>query len=71
MVLLNGGLWFLSSEMIQSYEEGITPNPDILCNRHIKFGCLLNHAVKSMGADWLATGHYARLRYSKDGECSL
>lgn len=56
------------SVMLQSYEEGITPNPDVLCNRHIKFGCLLKYAVDKMGADWLATGHYARLSYSQQGK---
>ncbi|XP_043218226.1 mitochondrial tRNA-specific 2-thiouridylase 1-like isoform X1 [Amphibalanus amphitrite] len=48
------------SEMIRDYESGITPNPDILCNRHIKFTALLEHARHTVGADALATGHYAR-----------
>jgi tRNA-specific 2-thiouridylase len=45
---------------IDNYSAGLTPNPDILCNRFVKFGYLLQHA-KSLGADRLATGHYARL----------
>lgn len=46
-------------EMIAEYAKGITPNPDVLCNRHIKFGPLWNWA-KENGADLLATGHYAQ-----------
>jgi tRNA-uridine 2-sulfurtransferase len=45
--------------MIKEYREGRTPNPDVMCNRHIKFGAFLNRAVKE-GADYIATGHYAR-----------
>ncbi len=44
-----------------SYAHGLTPNPCLCCNRHIKFGALLR-ACLSMGVDWLATGHYARVR---------
>lgn len=39
---------------------GRTPNPDVTCNRHIKFGAFLRHALR-LGADWIATGHYARV----------
>jgi tRNA-specific 2-thiouridylase len=45
----------------QEYDRGRTPNPCIACNRHIKFGCLLDRAL-SLGADYLATGHYARAK---------
>ncbi len=44
----------------REYAQGRTPNPCIACNRHIKFGFLLNYAVSS-GFDYLATGHYARV----------
>ncbi len=47
-------------EMIAGYAKGITPNPDVLCNRHIKFGPLWKWA-KENGADMLATGHYAQI----------
>ena len=47
--------------MIREYAEGRTPNPDVMCNRHIKFGVFLRRALE-MGADYVATGHYARLR---------
>jgi tRNA-specific 2-thiouridylase len=44
---------------VESYREGLTPNPCIACNDHIKFGALMAHA-DSIGARWVATGHYAR-----------
>ena len=55
------------ASFIQQYASGLTPNPDILCNRFVKFGHLLQHA-KALGADRLATGHYARLA-ADDGGC--
>jgi tRNA-specific 2-thiouridylase len=45
--------------MIDEYKKGRTPNPDVMCNRHIKFGSLLDEA-KKQGIDFVATGHYAR-----------
>jgi len=51
--------------MIEEYKKGNTPNPDVMCNREVKFGVFWNFA-KSHGADYIATGHYARnLRASK------
>ncbi|MDZ4227258.1 MAG: tRNA 2-thiouridine(34) synthase MnmA [Patescibacteria group bacterium] len=47
--------------MIQDYKRGITPNPDVLCNRHIKFGAFAEWALR-LGAEGIATGHYARIR---------
>lgn len=44
---------------VQSYKAGITPNPCVKCNKNIKFGAMLDFA-KSIGADFLATGHYAK-----------
>lgn len=46
---------------IQGYSSGVTPNPCLQCNRHIRFGHLLRHAL-ALGARYLATGHYARVR---------
>lgn len=46
--------------MIREYAEGKTPNPDVMCNREIKFGLFLDKA-KELGIDYVATGHYARL----------
>ena len=50
----------------QEYRQGRTPNPCVVCNQHIKFGFLLDKAL-SLGADYLATGHYARAEHSSDG----
>jgi len=47
--------------MISEYKAGRTPNPDVMCNKEVKFGAFLNKAV-SMGADYVATGHYAQNR---------
>lgn len=48
------------------YAKGRTPNPDVLCNREIKFGPFRDFA-KKLGADYIATGHYAGLRTDEDG----
>lgn len=45
--------------MIDSYRKGLTPNPDVMCNKEIKFGLFLKKAL-SEGADFIATGHYVR-----------
>ena len=55
---------------IEGYSQGLTPNPCIECNRHIRFDYLLNYA-RRLGADFLATGHYARLRRGPNGEVWL
>jgi len=55
---------------IDGYSHGVTPNPCIECNRHIRFDYLLNYA-RRLGADYLATGHYARLRRGNDGRIHL
>lgn len=49
------------AEFLREYEAGRTPNPDVLCNAEIKFKAFLDHALK-LGADFIATGHYARVR---------
>ena len=46
--------------VLTEYEKARTPNPDVLCNKEIKFNAFLNHAL-SLGADLIATGHYARV----------
>lgn len=44
---------------IEEYKNGRTPNPDVMCNKHVKFGAFLRFALAS-GADYIATGHYAQ-----------
>ena len=51
---------------LTEYRAGRTPNPDVLCNREIKFGLCLEHAAR-LGAQRFATGHYARLDHTPDG----
>lgn len=48
------------SYFLDEYKKGRTPNPDVLCNREIKFGPFLEYA-KNLGADYIATGHYAQV----------
>jgi tRNA-specific 2-thiouridylase len=49
------------AHFLSEYRAGRTPNPDVLCNREIKFGVCFKHAMR-LGADWVATGHYARVQ---------
>ncbi len=51
-------------EFLREYQAGRTPNPDILCNAEIKFKAFLDHAF-ALGADKIATGHYARVRLNE------
>lgn len=54
---------FVVEYLVEGYRRGITPNPDVMCNKEIKFGAFLRKAVE-MGADFVATGHYVRgMRY--------
>jgi len=55
--------------MVSEYKRGRTPNPDVMCNRNIKFGVFWNFA-KTHGADYIATGHYAQVKKEK-GEYQL
>ena len=47
--------------MVREYKAGRTPNPDVMCNKEIKFGLFFNRAIKE-GADFIATGHYVRIK---------
>ncbi len=51
---------------LSEFKLGRTPNPDILCNKHVKFKAFLNYAIEDLGAEYIATGHYARVN-QKDG----
>ena len=50
----------VNSDFLKQYQAGMTPNPDILCNKYIKFDKFIKYAIEDLGADALATGHYAR-----------
>ncbi|KYK73365.1 tRNA 2-thiouridine(34) synthase MnmA [Aggregatibacter actinomycetemcomitans] len=51
---------------LSEYKAGRTPNPDILCNKEIKFKAFLEYAAEDLGADYIATGHYVRRRGADD-----
>lgn len=55
---------------LAEYKAGRTPNPDILCNKHVKFKAFLDYALEDLGAEYIATGHYSRVR-DQDGEFQL
>ncbi len=57
------------AEFLREYQAGRTPNPDVLCNAEIKFKAFLDHAMR-LGAEKIATGHYARVR-EQGGEVQL
>ena len=56
--------------MFEEYQNGRTPNPDVLCNKEIKFDVFLKYALE-LGADFVATGHYCIKRENRDGSASL
>ena len=53
-------------QFLEQYRAGLTPNPDLLCNREVKFQPFREHALR-LGADYVATGHYARIEATADG----
>lgn len=55
---------------LDEYKKGRTPNPDVMCNKEIKFKAFLDYAM-ALGADYVATGHYARIRHNDDGTVSM
>lgn len=56
--------------MIGEYIKGRTPNPDVMCNQHVKFGAFFRKAIAA-GADFVATGHYAQITKNKNGSYNL
>ncbi|MCB1230704.1 MAG: tRNA 2-thiouridine(34) synthase MnmA [Verrucomicrobiae bacterium] len=56
--------------LLSGYREGVTPNPDVMCNREMKFGIFLDFAL-DQGFDAIATGHYARLAERDDGSVDI
>ena len=57
-------------QLIDGYRSGITPNPDVWCNREMKFGVFLDYAL-AQGFERVATGHYARRRQGADGRAAV
>ena len=55
---------------LDGYAQGVTPNPCLVCNRYIKWGFLLDHAL-ALGTDYLATGHYVRRKVDNQGRIQL
>ncbi|XP_023308115.2 mitochondrial tRNA-specific 2-thiouridylase 1 isoform X1 [Lucilia cuprina] len=51
------------TSFLEDYQNGLTPNPDILCNKHIKFDLFYKHAMDTLGYDAIATGHYAKTNF--------
>lgn len=56
--------------LLEGYRSGITPNPDVYCNREMKFGVFLDYALEQ-GFEYVATGHYARIKKSNDGSVNI
>ena len=54
------------AQFLDAYAAGRTPNPDVLCNREVKFQPFREHALR-LGADWIATGHYAQVEHDQQG----
>jgi len=52
---------------VDQYQKSLTPNPDVLCNKYIKFEAFRKYAFKTFKCDYIATGHYASIRKNKDG----
>ncbi|MGB0454837.1 MAG: tRNA 2-thiouridine(34) synthase MnmA [Bacteriovoracaceae bacterium] len=57
-------------EFLEEYQAGWTPNPDVLCNREIKFKVFFQKAME-LGADFIATGHYCQVGFDKEGKAQL
>lgn len=52
---------------LSEYKQGRTPNPDIFCNKYIKFECFLNYALENFNTDYIAMGHYAQVTSNSNG----
>jgi tRNA-specific 2-thiouridylase len=57
-------------ELVNGYQIGITPNPDVLCNKRVKFGALFDH-IRSRSCEMIATGHYCKKVENPDGSCDI
>ncbi len=68
--LIDAYLQRIVDYLIEGYRSGITPNPDVWCNREMKFGVFLDYAL-AQGFEHVATGHYARRRDLTDGSAAI
>ena len=59
------------NKFTNEYLKGMTPNPCVICNRHIKWGEFLKYSQEKLGADYIATGHYGRVVKLENGRYSL
>ncbi|WP_342255556.1 tRNA 2-thiouridine(34) synthase MnmA [Spiroplasma endosymbiont of Poecilobothrus nobilitatus] len=57
---------YVFKHFINEYQKGRTPNPDILCNKYIKFDYFLNYAINNYHADFIAMGHYAQVQFNEE-----
>ncbi|QJC37918.1 tRNA 2-thiouridine(34) synthase MnmA [Enterobacteriaceae endosymbiont of Donacia bicoloricornis] len=57
---------YVFKKFLSEYKKGYTPNPDILCNKIIKFKYFMNFAINNLGADFISTGHYVRCKKIKN-----
>jgi len=55
---------YVVDRFLSEIEKGLSPNPDVWCNEYIKFGVFMDYALKDLGVDLVATGHYARVQES-------
>lgn len=55
--------YILYRQFLDDYQKGLTPNPDILCNKYIKFKAFYEYALLHLGYDAIATGHYAKTNF--------
>lgn len=51
---------------LEQYSKGLTPNPDVLCNKHIKFGAFHKYCFENFDVDYIATGHYAKVKFNDE-----
>ncbi len=56
---------YVISDFVEAYKNGLTPNPCIVCNKHIKFGSFIKKADE-LGFDYVATGHYAKVEFNEE-----
>ncbi|CUR53709.1 tRNA-specific 2-thiouridylase MnmA [Serratia symbiotica] len=62
---------YVFTKFLEEYRIGRTPNPDILCNKEIKFKAFLEFSIEELGADFIATGHYVRRKNINGQSCLL